>query len=294
MARCVVSKSGVALASVALFLSVCCVLSQPTPPSFGPAPLSNGAPTDPTYPANFGFYSPSATATAKLGRYSHIIEITLASNSFDYVFGAYPGAVGISDYISGLQAGKYTPQQYPPNPSVSRQLSATYPCLPFDFQGCNNGTKAPCASNQSYLASYAASINSNCLPLLPIEMSSIINLVNQDSSGGDVAQGAADTAAWNTDPDHGNFLNYYYAQNGGKMNGQSQHLSSTSHAPSLICRCSCSALVAQPPVLHVLCHQQVLSSGVKMAFRTSTILDFHYTALVRVERLSLTTTCRRP
>lgn len=195
------------------------VLSQPTPPTFGPAAASVGPPTDPSYPANFGFYTPSTAATNKLSQYDHFIEITLASNSFDYVFGAYPGAVGINDYVAGVNAGKYFPQQYAPNPAVSRQLTTTYPCLPYDFQGCTDGSDPPCANNQSYLATYAKSINSACLPLLPIEMSSIINLVNNDNSGGDVAQGDADTAAWNTDPDHGNLLNYYYSNNGGKMNG---------------------------------------------------------------------------
>ena len=212
----------IALLALVLALLASLVLSQPTPPTFGPAPASSGPPTDPTYPANFGFYTASSAATAKLNKYSHFIEITLASNSFDYVFGAYPGAIGIQDYLTGLQSGKYTPQQYPSQPSVSRKLDTTYPCLPFDFQGCNNGTKAPCASNQSYLATYAASINSRCLPLQPIEMSSILSLKNNDNSGGDVAQGDADTAAWNTDPDHGNLLNYYYSNNGGKMNGTTQ------------------------------------------------------------------------
>ena len=211
----------VILSALLLFLTVAVVLAQPSPPTFGPNTQTSGAPADPTYPANHGFYQPSAAAISKLNKYSHFIEITLASNSFDYVFGAYPGAVGISDYLSGLQSGKYTPQQYPPNPSVSRQLSATYPCLPMDFQGCTTqGAKAPCASNQSYLATYAQSINTPCLPLAPIEMSGILNLVNTDNTGGDVSQGAADTAAWNTDPDHGNLLNYFYSQNGGKMNGQ--------------------------------------------------------------------------
>ena len=219
-----------ALTAFLLALLATTAVCQPTPPTFGPAPASNGPPTDPTYPANFGFYTPSSTATSKLSKYTNFIEITLASNSFDYVFGAYPGAVGIADYVSGLQSGKYTPQQYPPNPSVSRQLTATYPCLPYDFQGCtNHSIKAPCASNNSYLATYAKSVNSNCLPLAPLEMSNILNLQNNDNSGGDVDQGEADTAAWATDPDHGNFLNYHYSQNGGKMNGPPPHTDPNTH-----------------------------------------------------------------
>ena len=212
-----------ALTAATLALLACSIAAQSTPPTFSPDYRKpNGPPTDPSYPANFGFYTASSTATTKLNKYTNFIEITLASNSFDYVFGAYPGAVGIADYVSGVQSGKYVPQQYPSNPTVSRQLDTTYPCLPYDFQGCTTaGQKAPCASNQSYLATYAQSINSKCLPLLPVEMSNIINLVNQDNSGLDVSQGAADTAAWNTDPQHGNLLNYYYGVNGGNMSGPS-------------------------------------------------------------------------
>ena len=229
-----------------LWAAATTVLGQATPPTFGPAPASFGPPTDPTYPANHGYYTPSAAATSRLARYTNIIEITLASNSFDYVFGAYPGAMGIADYVAGVQSGRYTPQQYPANATASRQLSITYPCLPYDFQGCVTGS-APCANNVSYLASYAASINSNCLPLSPIEMSNIINLVNLDNSGGDVAQSQAETAAWNTDPDHGSLLNYYYSQNGGKMNGfifwgsvTHQHADSiTAHSRHSVTHMSC-------------------------------------------------------
>lgn len=138
----------IGLVSLLVLLAAVPALGQSTPPTFGANTQTTGAPTDPTYPANFGFYQPSGTAINKLNKYSHFIEITMASNSFDYVFGAYPGAVGINDYLSGLQSGKYTPQQYPSNPSNSRQLSTTYPCLPYDFQGMTRHNIASTAEHR--------------------------------------------------------------------------------------------------------------------------------------------------
>ena len=200
----------------------CMVCGQPTVPTFASISAPNGEPSNPSTPAAHGFYQPSQAAIDHLNRYTTVIELWFAGNSFDYLFGAFPGVRGIDDYNAGVAAGTYAPQKFASNAPSSLQVNSAYPALPYDFQGCQAaGAKQPCSPNVSLL--YSAAVASNGgqpFPLAPIDMSSIISLANRVYTWGDPNEAdGADSGAWRTDPEHGSLLNYLYALDGGANDG---------------------------------------------------------------------------
>ena len=213
-------------AALSIVIQACVVVAQSTIPSFPPAPLPSGEPTQPANPAANGFYQPSPAAVSKLGKYTTFIELWFAGNSFDYLFGAFPGARGINEYNAGVASGQYTQQRYPSNAPASFQVNTVYPQLPYDFQGCTNPSLDwPCASNYSYLALWQQSQNLTSLPLAPIEMSAILSLQNAIWSFGDPSEyvdgeyyEGADSGHWATDPEH-HFWNELYGLDGGLNDG---------------------------------------------------------------------------
>ena len=116
-------------AALSIVIQACVVVAQSTIPSFPPAPLPSGEPTQPANPAANGFYQPSPAAVSKLGKYTTFIELWFAGNSFDYLFGAFPGARGINEYNADVASGQYTQQRYPSNaPPPSRSTRSTLSC----------------------------------------------------------------------------------------------------------------------------------------------------------------------
>ena len=167
------------LSLVAACWLLCVARAQPTPPSYGPAPLPFGQPVNPAQPAANGYFQPSSSASTSLDQFDTFIELWFAGNSYDYLFGSFEGGRGIDEYLAGVKAGKYTQQRYPSNAPTSFKVNTVYPQLPYDFQGCvNPDLSYPCPLNYSILRTYEISQNLNSLPLTPIEMSQIISLKN--------------------------------------------------------------------------------------------------------------------
>ena len=140
-----------------------------------------------------------ATTAAKssLSKYTNLITIYLTANSFDFLFGAYPGANNLQRALTqGLYNQQLTENGYV---GLATGAAANFSCLPCDTVGYITNTSTP--FNQSYCTA-AGQAAGYCIPNAPFEVSSLI----------------PQNKTWSNDPKH-TFYATQYNDNGGAMNG---------------------------------------------------------------------------
>ena len=143
--------------------------------------------TDPAVPADNNVPPPQAAIDA-LNKYDHIINIWLAGNSFDYLFGAFAGANG-----AARANAAWNPQR--PGPYNTNPPNAPYSCLP------TNATKEFYPTN-----ALPASVPL-CWPntgMFPVDVA--VPLINSTSGA---------SVTWKNDPSH-DFYSDIYSINNGK------------------------------------------------------------------------------
>ena len=143
------------------------------------------------------YKAPSSAATSKLNKYTNIVHIYLTANSFDFLFGAYPGANNIASAVNnGLYKPQITESGYIGNNGT------TFPCLPCDTAGYITATSTPYNLSACTTAALSGQVPGACIPNAPFEISSILPV----------------NVTWANDPKH-TFYATQYNDNGGQMNG---------------------------------------------------------------------------
>ena len=156
------------LAAMALFSSVGAQSQFPT--WTGPSAAANNA------------AAPSTAAKSKLGQYTNIINVWLGGSSFDYLFGAFPGANGIANAQASW------------SPQLTSYGGTPYSCL---------DTTRPVEQSAVPVPSTVPACWPNTGPF-PVDQA--VPLV--DASGNAIS--------WSHDPSH-NFYSDIYQMDGGKM-----------------------------------------------------------------------------
>ena len=147
-------------------------------------------------PAN-NYKTPSSAATTTLNKYTNIVHIYLTANSFDFLFGAYPGANNIP---TALAQSTFHPQIT--EAGYVGQNGTTFPCLPCDTAGYVTATSQPFNTSACTAQALAGLVPGACIPNQPFEISRLI----------------PSNVTWANDPKH-TFYATQYNDNGGQMNG---------------------------------------------------------------------------